>query len=217
MIGNLFTGIARLLKGGEPGGSAAGPEPDDPPSLDHLRQEVELEAQRTLDQIDDALTVWQELELRAERERKGVALWEEKGRRAEAEAGRAAPGSPEREAWERLAGEAESEAAFRRKQVATLEGIIEQAQPAVEEALRIIEEIGLSREKALSQIDRLEITQATAAAKHRLASARLTGETSRIEGMLRAAAEEIQRLASRADAEEELADTLDPGSVERGA
>jgi len=206
MLQELFTRIARALNAdGETAAAAADP----PVGMDDLRVEVEMEAQRTLDQIDDALTAWQQLEQRLERERSGVALWERKSAQAAAESVTQPEGTPGRATWEALRAQAYAEAEGRRQRVKVLSDVMEQARPAVEEALRLIEAIGFSREKALSQIDRLELTQATVEAKERLAAARLSGETSRIEGLLRDATER----GDAASAAEELADFIDPGKT----
>ncbi|MGV3719456.1 MAG: hypothetical protein ACO1SX_00990 [Actinomycetota bacterium] len=209
MLQELFARITRVLKSEE----SASTKPEAPASMEGLRAEVEIEAQRTLDQIDDALTAWQQLEQRLERERKGVELWERKAAQAAAESQRQPAGSPTRSTWEDLRQQAQEEAEGRRQRVRLLADVLEQARPTVEDALRLVEAVGFSRDQALSQIDRLELTQATAAVKERLASARLSGEASRIEGLLRAAAERVGATTARAAATEELADYLHP---ERG-
>jgi len=211
MFQELFARIARVL-GPENHAASTPGEPEAPVGMDDLRVEVEMEAQRTLDQIDDALTAWQQLELRLERERSGVALWERKSAQAAAESAKEEEGTPGRATWEELRVQAHDEAEGRRQRVKILAGVMEQARPAVEEALRLIEAIGFSREQALSQIERLELTQATVEVKERLASARLSGEASRIEGLLRGAAESVDTASARAAATEELADFIDPSA-----
>lgn len=207
MLQELFIRIARVLNAdGETAAAAADP----PVGMDDLRVEVEMEAQRTLDQIDDALTAWQQLEQRLERERSGVALWERKSAQAAAESVKQPEGTPGRATWEELRAQAHDEAEGRRQRVKILTDVMEQARPSVEEALRLIEAIGFSREQALSQIDRLELTQATVEVKERLASARLAGETSRIQGLLRDATERVDAAAAEASAAEELADFIYP-------
>jgi hypothetical protein len=204
MLQDLFARIGRALNSDDEERSDAPPRTE----TDELRVEVEMEAQRTLDQIDDALTAWQQLELRLERERNGVALWERKAERAEAEASNHAADALSRSTWGDLRDQAQAEAAGRRERVRVLAEVMEQARPSVEEALRLIEAIGFSRDKALSLIDRLELTQATAEVKQRLASARLSGEVSRIEALLRSASEQVDAAAANADATEELANYL---------
>ncbi len=203
MLDELFRRIAGVLN---PSGGSPEPPSEGEADLASLRAEVDQAAQHTLDQIDDALSAWQALELRLEREQAGVTLWERKA----AEAARTALSAPgaQPETWRRLREEAEAEAAARRERVQILSGIMEQARPSVDAALQLVEEVGFSREKALSQIERLEVTQATAAARERLASARLNGEAGRLEELLRAATEQVNALAARAAATEEVADTL---------
>jgi DNA repair exonuclease SbcCD ATPase subunit len=209
MFQELYARIARVLSPEDHAAPAAG-ESEAPVQMEALRAEVDLEAQRTLDQIDDALTAWQQLEQRLERERSGVALWERKAAQAAAEASKQPEGSDAYSTWDDLRAQAEAEAADRRQRVKILADVLEQARPTVEEALHLVEAIGFSRERALSQIDRLELTQATVAVKERLASARLSGETSRIEDLLRAATERVDAASAEASAKQELADFINP-------
>lgn len=207
MLDALFRSIGSLFSGDT--AAAAAPAKGE---VETLRSEVtaalDAEAQRTLDLIDDALTAWQQLELRAERDEKGLALWRAKLLRAEREAAAAPPDSPEADTWNRLVLDARSEVEGRETRLRSLQDLMSQARPDVESALRLIEEIGLSREAALSQVDRLEISHANQAARERLAAARLSGETDRIGLLLRAADDEVNALRARADAAAELADTL---------
>lgn len=216
MFQELYARIARVLSPEDHAAPAAG-ESEAPVQMEALRAEVDLEAQRTLDQIDDALTAWQQLEQRLERERSGVALWERKAAQAAAEAERQPIASAARATWEELRDQAREEAEGRRQRVKVLTDVLEQARPTVEEALRLVEAIGFSREKALSQIDRLELTQATAEVKGRLASARLSGEASRIGQLLAAASRQVDDATARADATEELAKYVNPRQARGGS
>lgn len=216
-LSNLYRGIVSLITTGswrveEYADQARSAEM----VLDRVDEAVEHDAQRTLDHVDEALTSFNLLNARAERLRKGAADWRAKAQRTAIEAGKVAQGTPERAKWEGLAKQALNEALKAEDLLKPLKEAIDQSRPDAKKALQLIEQVGMSKETALSQRDRLEISRATAEAKQNLATAFRNGGAMQSQKLLREATEKVDKLAAQAAADETIAEHLpqEPSQVE---
>ncbi len=92
--------------------------------------------------------------------------------------------------------------------LAPLTAAITASQPQVDEALKMVEQVGMSKEEALSQRDRLDISRATAEAKQKLATASRSGAASQAKTLLSEATAKVDELVAQADADETIAEHL---------
>lgn len=140
--------------------------------LDHAKEEIEQNAQETLDHVNAGLTYYGELTRKAEMLEKQVADWDAKSKAAASKAKAAADGSPDKEKWVKLTRSALEQ---KNKFVAELKVVqesVDAAKPDAEKALQMVQEIGFTREQALSDRETLLVANATAKAKQGLAKAR---------------------------------------------
>lgn len=216
---NFFRGVASLLTTGswKVEGWA-----DDARSadvlLERVPEEVDLRAQQVLDDINEALTAFAMLEMKARRYRDQVADWETKATSMAAQARSQPAGSAERERYEKLIRAALNEKLKAQDLLTTVEREVATARPEYEEALKAVEQVGFDRETALSQVERLRVSNASAEAKTRLARAQREWSQRGAPGaMLAEAQEKVDQAVARAHAEEEVETALPatPGQVER--
>jgi phage shock protein A len=216
---NFFRGVASLLTTGswqveewaEDARSADA-------LLDRVPEEVDLRAQQVLDDINEALTAFAMLEMKAKRYRDQVADWESKAASMAAQARSQSAGTAERERYEKLVRAALNEKLKAQDLLTAVEREVAAARPEYEEALKAVEQVGFDRETALSQVERLRVSNASAEAKTRLARAQREWTQQGAPGaMLAAAQAKVDQAVARAHAEEEVESMLPttPAQVDR--
>jgi phage shock protein A len=211
-IRNFFRGVVSLLTTGS---WKVEQWADDARSADALLErvpeEVDLRAQQVLDDINDALTAFAALEMKAQRYRDQVGDWQQKAEAMAAEARKQPEGSAERTRYEQLARSALGEKLKAQDLMATIETEIAEARPEYEEALKAVEQIGFQRDTALSQVERLRVSNASAEARIKLARAQRQWTQDGSPGaMLAEAQAKVDRAVARAYAEKEVEDALPP-------
>jgi len=181
--------------------------------LDHADEEIEQNAQETLDQVNAGLTYYGELTRKAELLQKNVADWDTKSKAAAAKAKVAADGSPDKDKWVKLTRSALEQ---KNKFVAELKVVqesVEAAKPDAEKALQMVEEIGFTRAQALSDREALLVANATAKAKQGLAQARQSWGTDGGPGKtLDEARRKVSAAMAQARAGEMIADAMPASS-----
>jgi phage shock protein A len=216
---NFFRGVASLLTTGswkveewaEDARSADA-------LLDRVPEEVDVRAQQVLDDINEALTAFAMLEMKAKRYHDQVADWETKAASMAARARSQPAGSAERERYEKLVRAALNEKLKAQDLLAAVEREVTAARPEYEEALKAVEQVGFDRETALSQVERLRVSNASAEAKTRLARAQREWTHAGAPGaMLAEAQAKVDQAVARAHAEEEVEGMLPttPAQVDR--
>lgn len=212
---NTFRGIASLLETGSwqvEGAADAARSAE--VLLDRVDEEVEQRAQETLDEVNDALTYYGKLERDRDRLRAQVADWDNKAKTAAGKAKTAADGSAEREKWVGLTRQALEQKQKFGQQLAVVEQALAAAKPDADQALHLVEEIGLTRDQALSQRAALQVANATAQAKLKLANARQSwGKESGPGQLLDEARKKVDDAMARARAGEMIAEAM-PASAE---
>jgi len=179
--------------------------------LQRVPEEVELRAQQTLDDINEALTAFAALEMKARRYRDQAADWQSKAEAMATQVRTQPEGTAERGRYEQLTRSALTEKMKAEDMLAVVEREIADARPDYEEALKAVEQVGFSREQALSQAERLRVTNASAEAKIRLASAQREWASPGGPGaMLAEAQAKVDQAVARAQAEEEVQAALPP-------
>lgn len=215
---NVFRGVASLLETGswqveEAASHARSAEV----ILDRVDEEVEIRAQQTLDDVNEALTEYGKLQNQQTMLQKQVADWDTKARDAATKAKTFPSGNPERTKWESLTREALVQKA---NFVAKLNVVVEAvtaAKPDADRALELVEEIGFTKEQALSQRDVLQVANATAQAKLKLAQVRRTwGSDSGPGQLLEVARQKVSEATAKAVASEKI-DAAMPASADRVA
>lgn len=214
-FGNLFRGIASLLETGSwQVGRAADSARSAEAILDRVDDEIEQRAQATLDDVNDALTAYGSLERKAEMLRKQVAEWDSKAKTAAGKAKSFADGTAERTKWVGLATEALEQKQKFNQQLAVAEQALGAAKTDADKALELVQQIGLTREQALSSRDALMVANATAEAKLKLANARQTwGQGSGPGQLLAEAQKKVSETMARAAAGEMIAGAM-PASAD---
>lgn len=217
-IRDFFRGVSNLLTTGNWKGEewsedarAAGD------LLERVPDEVDLRAQQVLDDINEALTAFAALEMKARRYRDQAADWQQKAEQMAAQARGLPEGAPERQRYEQLARSALTEKLKAEDLLAAVEREVAAARPEYEEALKVVEQVGFTRETALSQVERLRVANASAEARTRLARAQREWNLSGSPGLMLAEAQaRVDQSVARAHAEEELREALpsDPAQVE---
>jgi phage shock protein A len=181
--------------------------------LDRVPEEVDLRAQQVLDEINEALTAFAALEMKAQRYQEQEADWRSKAESMAEQARRQPEGSPERARYEQLARAAVSERLKAQDVLTTVQREIEEARPEYEEALKAVERVGFDRETAKSQVERLRVANASAEARAKLARAHREWTREGSPGAILAEAQaKVDAAIARARAEEEVADALPPTS-----
>jgi phage shock protein A len=179
--------------------------------LDRVPEEVDVRAQQVLDDINEALTAFAMLEMKARRYRDQVADWQAKAESMAAQARGQAEGSPERTRYEQLVRAALNEKLKAQDLLAAVEREVAAARPEYEQALKAVEQVGFDRETALSQVERLRVSNASAEAKTRLARAQRDWSRGGAPGaMLAEAQAKVDQAVARAHAEEEVEGMLPP-------
>jgi phage shock protein A len=183
--------------------------------LERVPEEVDIRAQQVLDDINEGLTAFAALEMKAQRYRDQAADWQQKAERM-AEQVRAHPeGSPERQKYEQLARAAITEKLKAQDLVAAVEQEIEAARPEYEEALKAVEQVGFDRETAQSQVERLRVTNASAEARIKLARAHRDWTQPGSPGALLTEAQaKVDQTVARARAEQEVESALPPSPAQ---
>src|SRR5438445_519652 len=97
--------------------------------LDRVPEEVDLRAQQVLDDINEGLTAFAALEMKAQRYRDQIADWHQKAAQMAAQARSRAEGTPERGQYEQLARVALAEKLKAQDLLAAVEREMEAARP----------------------------------------------------------------------------------------
>lgn len=172
-VGNVFRGLGSLVETGSwKVEEAADGARDAETLLDRVDEEVEQRAQETLDNVNDALTYYGGLERKAEMLGRQVEDWGAKARTAADKAKGFAEGSSERTKWTGLAKSALEQKAKFAAQLDVVNQALAVAKPDADRALQMVEDVGFTKEQALSQRDSLQVANATAKGKMALAAAR---------------------------------------------
>jgi phage shock protein A len=183
--------------------------------LDRVPDEVDIRAQQVLDDINEGLTAYAALEMKAQRYRDQAADWQQKAERMAAQARSSAEGSPERQKYEELARAAITEKLKSHDLLTVVEQEIEAARPEYEEALQAVEQVGFNRETAQSQVERLRVTNASAEARIRLARAHRDWTQPGSPGALLTEAQaKVDQTVARARAEQEVESALPPSPAQ---
>jgi phage shock protein A len=183
--------------------------------LERAPEEVDLRAQQVLDDINEALTAFAALEMKAQRYRDQAADWQQKAEQMAAQARALPEGTPERQRLEQLARSALTEKLKAEDLLAVVEREVASARPEYEEALRVVEQVGFTRETALSQVERLRVANASAEARTRLARAQREWNLSGSPGALLTNAQaRVEQSVARARAEEEVGAALPSSPTE---
>jgi phage shock protein A len=183
--------------------------------LDRVPEEVDIRAQQVLDDINEGLTAFAALEMKAQRYRDQAADWQQKVERMVAQARSQPEGSPERQRYEQLARSALSEKLKAEDLLAAVEREIAAARPEYEEALKAVEQVGFTRETALSQAERLRVANASAEARLKLARAQREWTQAGSPGaMLAEAQAKVNQSVARVQAEEEIDRALPPSAAQ---
>jgi phage shock protein A len=215
-IREFFKGVVNLLttgswKGEEWSEDARAAEA----LLERAPEEVDLRAQQVLDDINEALTAFAALEMKAQRYRDQAADWQQKAEQMAAQARALPEGTPERQRLEQLARSALTEKLKAEDLLAVVEREVASARPEYEEALRVVEQVGFTRETALSQVERLRVANASAEARTRLARAQREWNLSGSPGALLTNAQaRVEQSVARARAEEEVGAALPSSPTE---
>lgn len=212
---NVFEGIASLLETGSwqvEGAADAARSAE--VLLDRVDEEVEQRAQETLDEVNEALTAYGGLERKAQMFGKQVADWVGKAQTAATKAKGFPEGSDDHKKWVGLAREALKQKARFGGQLDIANQALAGAKEDADRALKLVEEIGLTKEAALSQRDALSVANASAQAKLKLANARRSWGTDSGPGKLLAEAEKkVGEAMARARAGELIEEAM-PASAE---
>ncbi len=181
--------------------------------LDHVDEEIDERARETTGRINDAMTSFGKLERKVKEMQDEVDRWDRRAKQAADRAKKAAPGS---DAYKEQAGLVQD--AVRRKKaleptLSHLKEELEQARPDAEKALDVLQEVGFTREAALSEREVLQVSNATHEARLNLAKATATWQEDGGPGSLLAKAKErVNEVAARADAQEQINDATPPTS-----
>jgi phage shock protein A len=215
-IREFFKGVVNLLttgswKGEEWSEDARAAEA----LLERAPEEVDLRAQQVLDDINEALTAFAALEMKAQRYRDQAADWQQKAEQMAAQARALPEQTPDRQRLEQLARSALTEKLKAEDLLAVVEREVASARPEYEEALRVVEQVGFTRETALSQVERLRVANASAEARTRLARAQREWNLSGSPGALLTNAQaRVEQSVARARAEEEVGAALPSSPTE---
>lgn len=185
--------------------------------LDRVDEEVEIRAQETLDDVNEALTEYGKLQSRETMLSSQVADWQQKATDAAAKAKKAKEGTPERTKWGGLAREALIQKAKFASQLKVVQDALSKSKPDANKALELVQEIGFTREQALSERDALQVKDATVQARLKLANARKSWGTGSGPGQL---LEEARRKMEEASAKAVATETVEaamPLSADRVA
>jgi phage shock protein A len=213
-IRNFFRGVASLLTTGswkveewaEDARSADA-------ILDRVPEEVDIRAQQVLDDINEGLTAFAALEMKAQRYRDQAADWKQKAETMAAQARALPEETPERQKYEQLARAALAEKLKSEDLLAAVEREIASARPEYEEALKAVEQVGFDRETAQSQVERLRVANTSAEARIKLARAHRDWLQAGSPGaMLTEAQAKVDETVARARAEQEVERALPPSA-----
>jgi phage shock protein A len=181
--------------------------------LDRMPEEVDLRAQQVLDDINEGITAFAGLEMKAQRYRDQAADWQSKAEKMASQARANTEGTPERHKYEELARAALAEKLKAEDLLAAVESELAAARPEYEEALKAVEQIGFDRESALSQVERLRVSNASAEARIKLARAHREWTQAGAPGaMLTQAQAKVDESLARARAEQEIESALPPSA-----
>ena len=168
---NVFRGVASLLETGSwQVEEAANSARSAGVLLDRVDEEVEIRAQQTLDEVNEALTEYGKLQSRQKMLSGQVADWNGKAVSAATKAKGYKADTPDRAKWEGLTREALTQKAKFAGQLKVVEEALAASKPHADKALELVEEIGMTKERALSQRDSLQVANATAQAQLKLAN-----------------------------------------------
>lgn len=215
---NVFRGVASLLETGswqveEAADNARSAEM----LLDRVDEEVEIRAQETLDQVNAALTEYGKLQGRQTMLQKQVTDWNNKAKSAADKAKTYAEGTAEKTKWIGLTKDALNQKAKFAAELKVVEEALVASKPDADKALQLVEEIGLTKQQALSQRDSLQVTNATAQGKLKLAQARKTwGNEGGPGQLLEEARQKVSEATAQAMSSEQIEAAM-PASADRVA
>lgn len=185
-------------------------------ALDDAADAAKIDAQKTLDVINSALTEHGKIEMQLEQQREVVAHWDELAREAGTAALSLPEGSPERTKKETLAKEALRNKDIAEMELQPLQEAYDASKPLAEQALQQAEQVGFTREEALSQTKILKVQNATAQGQLALAKAARGGGLERTKALLDEARAKVNETVAQARAEKQISSVLpkDASAVE---
>lgn len=215
---NVFRGVASLLETGswQVEGVANNARSAEA-LLDRVDEEVEIRAQETLDEINSALTEYGKLQGRQTMLANQVSDWSNKAKNAAGKAKSFSDGSSDRAKWIDLTKSALTQKAKFAAELRVVEEAIAASKADADKALELVEEIGFTKQQALSQRDALQVSNATAQAKLQLANARKTwGSDSGPGQLLEQARQKVTEATAQALSSEQIEAAM-PASADRVA
>lgn len=181
--------------------------------LGEVDEAVEQDAQSTLDNVDNALTAYNVLKAKVAREQANHDNWQSRAE-SMAQKAKALPAGDERTKLEGLVKDALQNVVQSESMLQPLETELAAAQPEVEDALKMVEQVGLNRETALATHQRLDVSLATAEAKKALAMAHRNGTSSKVADMLNEATGKVERIQAEAASSEMITSRLPKTAVQ---
>lgn len=203
---NVFRGVASLLETGSwQVEGAANSARSAEVLLGRVDEEVEIRAQETLDHINAALTEYGKLQSRQTMLTKQVTDWDNKAKSAADKAKSFAEGSSDRTKWVGLAKDALTQKAKFMAELQVVEEAINASKVDADKSLELVQKIGFTKQQALSQRDALQVSNATAQAKLKLAQAQRTwGSDSGPGQLLEQARQKVSEATAQALASEQI-------------
>jgi phage shock protein A len=202
---NFFAGVTSLLSTGswhlkETADDARGVDQ----VLDEAQEAIDQDAQKTLDHVDDAITQFEIMKQKAERQRNISKDWENKAKSAADKAKELPEGSPDRTKMEGLVKSALSEKLKSDGLLKILDDAVTGAQDDYDKATAAIQQVGLNKAHAQSQAASMSVEAATAEARQHLAAATRAGSVNTSKGLLDEAAEKVMRFKAKTEADETI-------------
>lgn len=180
--------------------------------LGEAEEELEIDAQRTLGHVDDALTHYNKLKNDTDREEDGYNHWMGLAKKAAGKAKGFPEGSIERSDWEKRAKQALDEAKRKKDTLAIYKQALDESHEDYEEALNAIEKVKMSKDKATSTREQLAVTNATLETKRNLAAANRSGDTNKSAALLKEATDKIAQMKAEVEADEMIAQRMPTSS-----
>ena len=173
--------------------------------LDQVKEASDKDAKNTLDHVDKLLTTYHGLEIKAEERKRVIDDLRNKAERAASEAKKYEKGTMDREKWENLAKQALKNKMNQESLLAPIMETLDESKDEYEQALQMVERVGLDRQTAISQRDHLQITGAMANAQLNMAVAARSDKADHAKTLLDQASEKINALVAHAESEKEIA------------
>lgn len=202
---NFFGGVASLLNTGswhvkEAADSARGVNQ----VLDEADEAINHDAQVTLGHVDDAITEYETMKAKAERQRAVSNDWAAKAQTAADKAKAMPEGSADRLKMEGLVKSALSQKLQSDSLLKVLDDAVAESKDEYDHAMAMIQQVGLSKANAQSQMATMSVEAATAEARQHLAAANRAGSVNTSKALLDEASEKVIRMKAKTAADEAI-------------